>query len=44
MVQCRLIKKSRSHIGRVLDKLGAHSQVQAAAIASRGAAGNGFKP
>ncbi|HEX6449532.1 MAG TPA: response regulator transcription factor [Trebonia sp.] len=26
----------RSHIGRVLNKLGAHSQVQAAAIASRG--------
>lgn len=33
----------RSHIGRVLSKLGAHSQVQAAAIASRGSAVDGFK-
>jgi DNA-binding CsgD family transcriptional regulator len=33
----------RSHIGRVLNKLGAHSQVQAAAIASRGSAGDPFK-
>jgi DNA-binding NarL/FixJ family response regulator len=33
----------RSHIGRVLNKLGAHSQVQAAAIASRGSAGDAFK-
>jgi two-component system, NarL family, nitrate/nitrite response regulator NarL len=32
----------RSHIGRVLNKLGAHSQVQAAAIASRGSVGDGF--
>jgi two-component system, NarL family, nitrate/nitrite response regulator NarL len=34
----------RSHIGRVLSKLGAHSRVQAAAIASRGSAVDGFKP
>ena len=33
----------RSHIGRVLNKLGAHSQVQAAAIASRGSAEDGFR-
>jgi DNA-binding NarL/FixJ family response regulator len=33
----------RSHIGHVLNKLGAHSQVQAAAIASRGSAGDGFR-
>jgi two-component system, NarL family, nitrate/nitrite response regulator NarL len=33
----------RSHIGRVLDKLGAHSQVQAAAIASRGPVGDDFR-
>lgn len=33
----------RSHIGRVLNKLGAHSQVQAAAIASRGSASDAFK-
>ena len=33
----------RSHIGRVLSKLGAHSRVQAAAIASRGSAVDGFK-
>jgi two-component system, NarL family, nitrate/nitrite response regulator NarL len=33
----------RSHIGRVLSKLGAHSRVQAAAIASRGFAVDGFK-
>jgi two-component system nitrate/nitrite response regulator NarL len=32
----------RSHIGHVLNKLGAHSRVQAAAIASRGSAGDGF--
>lgn len=31
----------RCHIGGVLNKLGAHSQVQAAAIASRGSAGDG---
>jgi two-component system, NarL family, nitrate/nitrite response regulator NarL len=34
----------RSHIGRVLNKLDAHSQVQAAAIASRGPAGHLFGP
>jgi len=34
----------RSHIGRVLNKLDAHSRVQAAAIASRGSAGYGFGP
>lgn len=34
----------RSHIGRVLNKLDAHSQVQAAAIASRGPSGHGFGP
>jgi two-component system, NarL family, nitrate/nitrite response regulator NarL len=33
----------RSHIGSVLNKLGAHSRVQAAAIASRGSAGDGFR-
>jgi two-component system, NarL family, nitrate/nitrite response regulator NarL len=33
----------RSHIGRVLNKLGAHSRVQAAAIASRGLAVDGFR-
>jgi len=33
----------RSHIGRVLNKLDAHSQVQAAAIASRGSADDGFR-
>ena len=33
----------RSHIGRILNKLDAHSQVQAAAIASRGSAGDVFK-
>jgi two-component system, NarL family, nitrate/nitrite response regulator NarL len=33
----------RSHIGRVLNKLDAHSQVQAAAIASRGSAEDGFR-
>ena len=33
----------RSHIGRVLSKLGAHSRVQAAAIASRASAADGFK-
>ena len=33
----------RSHIGRVLNKLGAHSQVQAAAIASRGFSDDGFR-
>jgi two-component system nitrate/nitrite response regulator NarL len=33
----------RSHIGRVLCKLDAHSQVQAAAIASRGSADDGFR-
>ena len=33
----------RSHIGRVLSKLGAHSRVQAAAIASRGSAVEGFR-
>jgi two-component system nitrate/nitrite response regulator NarL len=33
----------RSHIGRVLNKLGAQSQVQAAAIASRGSGSNGFR-
>jgi DNA-binding NarL/FixJ family response regulator len=33
----------RSHIGQVLHKLGAHSRVQAAAIASRGSAGDGFR-
>lgn len=33
----------RSHIGRVLNKLGAHSRVQAAAIASRGSAGDGLR-
>ena len=33
----------RSHIGGVLNKLGAHSRVQAAAIASRGSAGDGFR-
>ena len=33
----------RSHIGRVLAKLGAHSRVQAAAIASRGSAVEGFR-
>jgi two-component system nitrate/nitrite response regulator NarL len=33
----------RSHIGRVLDKLGARSQVQAAAIASRELAGDSFR-
>jgi DNA-binding NarL/FixJ family response regulator len=32
----------RSHIGRVLNKLDAHSQVQAAAIAHRGSADDGF--
>jgi DNA-binding NarL/FixJ family response regulator len=32
----------RSHIGRILNKLDAHSQVQAAAIASRGSANDGF--
>ena len=32
----------RSHIGRVLNKLDAHSQVQAAAIARRGPADDGF--
>jgi len=32
----------RSHIGQVLNKLDAHSQVQAAAIASRGSADDGF--
>jgi DNA-binding NarL/FixJ family response regulator len=32
----------RSHIGRVLNKLDAHSQVQAAAIASRASANDGF--
>ena len=34
----------RSHVGRVLNKLDAHSRVQAAAIASRGSAGHGFGP
>ena len=33
----------RSHIGRVLTKLGAHSQVQAAAIARRGSAVDDFR-
>ena len=33
----------RSHIGSVLGKLGAHSQVQAAAIASRASAGDGIR-
>jgi two-component system, NarL family, nitrate/nitrite response regulator NarL len=33
----------RSHIGHVLNKLGAHSRVQAAAIASRGSARDSFK-
>jgi DNA-binding NarL/FixJ family response regulator len=33
----------RSHIGSVLNKLGAHSQVQAAAIASRGSADDVFR-
>jgi len=33
----------RSHIGRVLYKLDAHSQVQAAAIASRGSASDVFR-
>jgi DNA-binding NarL/FixJ family response regulator len=33
----------RSHIGRVLSKLGAHSRVQAAAIARRGSAVEGFR-
>ncbi len=33
----------RSHIGRILNKLDAHSQVQAAAIASRGSADDVFK-
>jgi two-component system, NarL family, nitrate/nitrite response regulator NarL len=33
----------RSHIGHVLSKLGAHSRVQAAAIASRGSASDGFR-
>ena len=33
----------RSHIGRVLNKLGAHSQVQAAAIASRRSAVDDFR-
>ena len=33
----------RSHIGSVLGKLGAHSQVQAAAIASRGSAGDSIR-
>ena len=33
----------RSHIGRVLSKLGAHSRVQAAAIARRGSAVDGFR-
>ena len=32
----------RSHIGQVLNKLDAHSQVQAAAIASRGSVDDGF--
>lgn len=32
----------RSHVGGVLNKLGAHSRVQAAAIASRGSADDGF--
>jgi two-component system nitrate/nitrite response regulator NarL len=32
----------RSHIGQVLNKLDAHSQVQAAAIASRGSADDGL--
>lgn len=32
----------RSHIGHVLNKLGAHSRLQAAAIASRGSADDGF--
>jgi two-component system, NarL family, nitrate/nitrite response regulator NarL len=34
----------RSHIGRVLNKLDAHSQVQAAAIASRGSVGYASGP
>jgi two-component system, NarL family, nitrate/nitrite response regulator NarL len=33
----------RSHIRGVLNKLGAHSRVQAAAIASRGSAGDSFR-
>jgi two-component system, NarL family, nitrate/nitrite response regulator NarL len=33
----------RSHVGSVLGKLDAHSQVQAAAIASRGPAGDGLR-
>ncbi len=33
----------RSHIGRVLSKLGAHSRIQAAAIARRGSAVEGFR-
>jgi len=33
----------RSHIGRVLAKLGAHSRIQAAAIARRGSAVDGFR-
>jgi two-component system nitrate/nitrite response regulator NarL len=33
----------RSHIGRILNKLDAHSQVQAAAIASRGSADDAFR-
>jgi two-component system nitrate/nitrite response regulator NarL len=33
----------RSHIARVLTKLDAHSRVQAAAIASRGSADDGFR-
>jgi two-component system, NarL family, nitrate/nitrite response regulator NarL len=33
----------RSHIGRILNKLDAHSQVQAAAIASRGSADDVFR-
>ncbi len=33
----------RSHIGRMMTKLGAHSRVEAAAIASRGSAVDGFR-
>jgi len=37
------ISTLRSHIGCVLNKLGAHSRVQAAAIANRGSNGDGFE-
>jgi two-component system, NarL family, nitrate/nitrite response regulator NarL len=37
------ISTLRSHIGCVLNKLGAHSRVQAAAIANRESNGDGFE-